>query len=181
MGVGATIGGNDAVGNTAAMMGGGVFISGGAFTMTGGTISGNKANGSNLNQGGGGVYVSGSGGSFTMAGGTISGNEASEGGGVSVDSGDFTMAGGTISGNTASAGNGGGVYVASDGIFMKKDIYAFGSSGIIYGMDATGTDKNTAVNGHAVYVSDGPKKRDNTANTANELYSTQSGAPGGWD
>jgi hypothetical protein len=85
----------------------GVYVVGGAFTMSGGTINGNSASF------GGGVVVS-SGASFTMSGGTISGNTSpSGGGGVDVSSGaSFTMSGGTISGNTASSSRGGGVYVS---------------------------------------------------------------------
>ena len=72
--------------------GGGVWVSGGSFTMTGGTITGNKAG-----DDGGGVCVS-DGGSFTMTGGTITGNEAEFGGGVAVFlSSSFTMTGGTVS------------------------------------------------------------------------------------
>ena len=85
--------------------GGGVYIDGGTFTMTGGTISGNTAN----FDGGGVELVNGT---FTMTGGTISGNSAYDwGGGVLVNNGTFTMSGGTISDNTAKT-FGGGVYVA---------------------------------------------------------------------
>jgi hypothetical protein len=111
--------GSKVTGNTASSSdsGGGVFVSGGAFTMNGGTISGNTYSPpSPYSAYGGGVYVSG--GTFTMNGGTISGNTAttssySSGGGVSVGSGTFTMNGGIISGNTASSYSayGGGVYV----------------------------------------------------------------------
>ena len=73
--------------------GGGVYVGGGTFTMTGGTIDGN------ISQIGGGVYV-GNGGTFTMTGGNISSNVATDkGGGVGVEaSGYFTMTGGTIGG-----------------------------------------------------------------------------------
>ncbi|GHU49019.1 hypothetical protein FACS1894200_07070 [Spirochaetia bacterium] len=75
--------------------GGGVYVAGGTFIMSGGTISGNT--GSN----GGGVY-----GSVIMSGGSISGNTTNgNGGGVY---GSVIMSGGSISGNTAN-GNGGGV------------------------------------------------------------------------
>ena len=57
--------------------GGGVYVNGGSFTMTGGEISGNAAE-----FGGGGVCVCW--GTFTMAGGMISGNSADYGGGVDV-------------------------------------------------------------------------------------------------
>jgi hypothetical protein len=103
--------------------GGGVYVDGGTFTMSGGEISGNSSSSSN----GGGVFVNG--GMFTMSGGEISGNEAySYGGGVFVNSsGTFTLSGGTISGNTAHA-YGGGVFVY--GTFTQ-------SGGTISGNSAT--------------------------------------------
>jgi len=79
--------------------GGGVYIGGGSFTMTGGTIN------NNTNSIGGGVYIGG--GSFTMTGGTINNNTSgpnqtqSFGGGVCISGGaSFIMSGGTISNNT---------------------------------------------------------------------------------
>ena len=99
----------DYSGNTASSTysgGGGVYVYGGTFTMSGGTISGNTGG-----NGGGGVYVSS--GTFTMNGGEISGNTArmdvappisgntaGEGGGVYVYGGTFIPNGGTVSGNT---------------------------------------------------------------------------------
>ena len=89
--------------------GGGVFVNGGEFTMTGGEISGNTSiNGS------GGVSIGVGTSTFNMTGGKISGNKANYGGGVYVD-GKFIMTGGEISGNKASvsdSGGGGGVYVS---------------------------------------------------------------------
>jgi uncharacterized repeat protein (TIGR02543 family) len=124
--------GGEISGNTA-NYGGGVSVSGGTFAMSGGTISGITASyGSGY---GGGVYVSG--GTFAMSGGTISGITASNGSGVSVSGGTFAMSGGAISGNTANYG--GGVYVSS-GMFTM-------SGGEISG--------NTANYGGGVYVSSG--------------------------
>jgi hypothetical protein len=106
--------------------GGGVFVDGGEFTMSGGEISGNTAAGS-----GGGVYVSS--GEFTMSGGEISGNTAgSGGGGVFVNNGTFTMSGGAVSGNTAELGAGvytnggfnmsGAAFVAQDNVvYLEHD------------------------------------------------------------
>jgi hypothetical protein len=90
MKTGATISG----GNTATS-GGGVYVSGGSFTMDGGVISGNSATGS-----GGGVYVYN--GAFTMTDGEISGNTAvTNGGGVYAQNGGsydfiFSKSGGGI-------------------------------------------------------------------------------------
>jgi hypothetical protein len=142
----------------------------GTFTQNDGTINGNST------RWGGGVYV-GSSGTFTQSGGEISGNSTSgDGGGVLVW-GTFTMSSGTISGNSAS--NGGGVWVI-DGTFTKQ------AGGIIYGSDASGTLRNTAINGdsygHAVYVPSSPvKKRDNTAGVGVTLDSRVSDSAGGWE
>ncbi|MDR1220703.1 MAG: hypothetical protein LBK73_13970 [Treponema sp.] len=156
-------------GNSAVQSSAGVGVSrGGTFTMNGGTISGNTArfNGS-------GVYMSG--GTFMQSGGTISGNSASFGGGVYVSSGTFTQSGGTISGNKASS-RGGGMYVYSSSTFTKQ------TGGVIYGSDASGTLKNTAPNGSAVYVDSSPtKKRNSTAGVGVTLDSTKSGSAGGWE
>jgi hypothetical protein len=141
---------------------------GGTFTMNGGTISGNTA----FN--GGGVNVNGSDGTFIMNGGTISGNTAPFGGGVYVGA-MFTMNGGAISGNTASY-NGGGVFVGSEGTFIKQ------SGGAIYGSDASSSLKNTAESdsyGHAVYVGTSPAKKRNT--TAGSGVMLNSGSSGGWE
>ncbi|MDR1901800.1 MAG: hypothetical protein LBQ88_05885 [Treponema sp.] len=195
--------GSKVSGNTSSSYGGGVFVSGGTFTMSGGTISGNTA--SSGGGGGGGVFVSG--GTFTMSGGTISGNTASsasvgKGGGVYVSSGGtFTMSGGTISGNTASSSFGGGVYVYLGAFTMSGGTISGNSSasgggvavtsgtftkqgGTIYGSNASSLLKNTAANGnsygHAVYVINGGK-RDTTAGTGVTLDSSVSGSSGGWE
>jgi fibronectin type 3 domain-containing protein len=154
-------------------LGGGVYVNSGTFTMTGGTISGNTSSG------GGGVYMYSSG-TFTMSGGTISGNNAtsSNGGGVCVSSSvTFTMSGGTISGNTSSNG-GGGVHVYANGTFTKS------GNSIIYGNDADASLKNTAASssyGHAVYIVSGSKKRNTTADASVALDSSLSGSAGGWE
>jgi TolB-like protein len=70
---GSKISGNIFYGDSDDGYGGGVFVDGGTFAMSGGTISGNFADA------GGGVYVYD--GTFTMSGGTISGNSADYGGG----------------------------------------------------------------------------------------------------
>jgi uncharacterized repeat protein (TIGR02543 family) len=188
--------------------GGGVFVYGGTFAMSGGTISGNSASASYY--GGGGVHVWS--GTFTMSGGTISGNTTSfRGGGVCIgnSSATFSMTGGTISGNsvTATAANaashGGGVYVTTGAFIMSSGVisgnsayygggvYVRGafdkqSGGIIYGSDANGVLKNTATSGddygHAIYVDTTPnEKRNTTAGTGITLDSATHGAAGGWE
>jgi hypothetical protein len=99
--------------------GGGVYVNGGTFTMSGGTISNNTASS------GGGVYIKD--GTFTMSGGTISGNTASSGGGVFV-LGSFTMTGGKISGNSTTS-TGGGVFVGVTDSNNKAYIGSFEMSG----------------------------------------------------
>ena len=98
--------------------GGGVFIKGGYFNMSGGTISGNTAgfDGADLESDDEetealyDLYTEGCGGGVFIEGGNISGSDA----------GIFTMTGGTIEGNNATAtrenyyqGNGGGVYIGA--------------------------------------------------------------------
>jgi hypothetical protein len=165
-----TMNGGAISGNTSSEYGGGVGVHNGSeFIMSGGTISNNQANW------GGGVCIRGDG-EFTMSDGTISGNTSSTyGGGVGmVDSGEFTMKGGTISGNTA-ASYGGGVGVAG-GTFTKT------GNSIIYGSNE-GANSNTSNSGqgHAAYVADGGKKRDNTADTGDDLNSGVAGSGGGWE
>jgi parallel beta-helix repeat protein len=115
-----------------------------------------------------------------MSDGEIIGNTAtSNGGGVYVlKDGTFTMSGGEISGNSVSSAtsNGGGVYIDSGGTFTKQ------SGGIIYGSNASSALKNTATNGHAVYViSPSSKRRNTTAGTGVTLDSTKNGSAGGWE
>jgi hypothetical protein len=122
--------------------GGGVYVQGGTFTMTGGTIRGNtvpgNANGPSY---GGGVCVEN--GTFTMSGGTIQENTVfgfGYGGGVCVQGGTFTMTGGTIK-NNEGGGWGGGVYVynsaftMSGGIIQQNTITAeinsYGGGGVL--------------------------------------------------
>jgi hypothetical protein len=144
--------------------GGGVYVDGGTFTMSGtAAIRGNNV----LSGGGGGVYVNG--GTFTMTGGVIENNTASgSGGGVAItgSGSTFTMTGGVIQNNAASF-IGGGVYIVSNSggtTFIK-------TGGIIDG-------NNTASNGRAVYL--GGKRRDTTVGTdaTGRLYAKYSG--GSW-
>ena len=96
--------------------GGGVYVDGGSFTMTGGSVSYNTAE-----HGGGGVYVFR--GSFTMSGGSVSDNTALDGGGIYVNNGNFNVfgtpritgnvKGGTISNGVLSGGTTENVYLKS--------------------------------------------------------------------
>lgn len=150
--------------NYASRQGGGILISGSAYTMTveGGIISGNTAG--RLN--GGGVYVFQS--TFNMKGGTISGNNANgtamegHGGGVYVNKGAFAIDGASIiSDNTANVG--GGVYVQGNG-----SVGSFTMTG--------GTIKNnkaTQGSGGAVFVEKG-----SFTMTSGTL--TENAAPKGW-
>jgi uncharacterized repeat protein (TIGR02543 family) len=94
--------------NRAAGNGGGVYMNGGEFTMSGGRITANNVSNSITSlPSGGGIFING--GSFTMTGGEISDNTATNGGGVYIN-GNFNMTGGTISDNKAT--DGGGIYLA---------------------------------------------------------------------
>jgi hypothetical protein len=126
--------GSKITGNAGGGDGGGVYVSGGTFTMSGGTISGNEVRSDSSSYGGGGVCVVG--GTFTMSGGTISGNKGlygmsyiytrDAGGGVYVSrGGTFTMSGNAqISGNTGS-----GVYVVGGAFTMSGNAQIRGNDG----------------------------------------------------
>ena len=124
--------------------GGGVYIGGGRFEMSGSAVITRNKTASSL--GGGGVFMNGSDtvyalNEFIMSGNAvISENTATNGngGGVYMNSApEVTMNGGSITGNTA-ANNGGGVYAFS-GTFTMND-------GTIAG------NKATAKNGGGVYA-----------------------------
>ena len=159
--------------------GGGVYIGGGRFEMSGSAVITRNKTASSL--GGGGVFMNGSDtvyalNEFIMSGNAvISENTATNGngGGVYMNSApEVTMNGGSITGNTA-ANNGGGVYAFS-GTFTMNDgtiagnkatakngggVYANGSTtftmtgGTIGG--STTVDANTAKYGGGVYVKNG--------------------------
>jgi len=106
--------------------GGGVWVAGGTFTMSGtAKISRNIVEGDSGGEGGGvhmykenseGVKLPS--GTFTMNGGEISGNEAWGSGGVSIHYGIFNMSGtAKISRNTATKWGSGGVKVYGDSTF----------------------------------------------------------------
>jgi hypothetical protein len=103
--------GSRITGNTSSSSGGGVYVNGGTFNLSGGSVSGNATS---IVSSGGGVYVVT--GTFDMSGGAVSGNTASyDGGGVYVsNNAAFNLSGGAVSGNTSSS-SGGGVYVSNDG------------------------------------------------------------------
>jgi hypothetical protein len=96
-------------GNTAVEHSGGAALAGSCI-MNGGEISGNQAN---YSFGGLSIFDS-----LTMNGGRINGNQSMSGGGIAVF-GAFIMNEGEIRGNYA-YGGAGGVFVASNGIFIMK-------------------------------------------------------------
>jgi len=189
--------------NSYSAVGGGVYVSGGTFTMNGGEISGNTVS-ANYSAYGGGVYVTSSG-TFTMNDGKISGNTVSAsssssnykygGGGVYVSGGTFTMNGGEISGNTASTSStsstlyvfGGGVYV-NQGRFTKNGGTIYGSNGDVTSNTVENKSGTLLDNrGHAVYVgsSSPAKKMENTVEPGVYLFfNYNNGNPvwsGGWE
>jgi hypothetical protein len=132
MKAGAKIFGNTVSSPSSRVYGGGVYVSGGNFTMSGGEISGNSVSAFPSSVYGGGVYVNS--GNFTMSGGEISGNSAPStgyGGGVYISDCNFTMSGGEISGNSGT--NGGGVSVGSNGSFTLSNGEISGNSGVYGG------------------------------------------------
>jgi len=158
-----------------ARAGGGISIySGAIFTMNNGMISKNNGNGS---YGGSGVQTDGI---FIMNGGTINGNisSASEAGrGIFVSpTGFFTMHGGVISGNT---GNGVFIdYFYSNGTFKKLTNGSEVNSGIIYGSEETGIDKDgfpLRNSGGAVYFDSSTILRRNTTVWETDQIDTTTG------
>lgn len=127
------ISGFDSVG-----VGGGVYVDGGSFIMTGGSIVSCNAAGN----GGGGVYLSNDA-SFTMTGGTIYNCSTNQydGGGVYVCAGcTFIMKGGAIDSCYAAQGVGGGVYAAGTFIMSGGEIRS------------CHTEDGTPADGGGVYV-----------------------------
>ena len=135
---GGEISGNRGTGTMPISGGGGVFMDGGTFTMTGGTIADNTAfrgggvrlqsgtfmmdgttarierntaTGPMLAGGGGGIFITGNG-TVHIAAGEINNNTASNGGGVRIEGttpNAFTMTGGAMTSNSATAGVGGAI------------------------------------------------------------------------
>jgi len=163
--------------------GGGVYVNGGTFNMSGGIISNNTADTSEKKSvadyfgRGGGVAVL-NGGTFNMSDGTISNNSAAEGGGVFIglathknkdDNSDankyaastFTMTGGTVDGNVAYKGEGGGIYIKGEGTITSGNI------------TNNETKTTTDLGGGGIYVeNDGSLKLKNaiiTENTADNF------------
>ena len=131
---GGAISGNTAPGD----LGGGVYVSGGTFTMNGGTITSNTA------KKGGGVYLTNYStykSTFTMNGGTISGNTANIGGGVyncdNYQTNTIKVSGNpVISGNTNAAGK-------EENFYMENSLNMI----IIYGPLSTGASIGVSVPG----------------------------------
>jgi hypothetical protein len=148
------------------------------FTLNEGTISYNEARGTYA----GGVAVT----YFTMNGGSILHNTAATNGGGVGSTGfypefpTFTMTGGIIAENQAGE-YGGGVYIMDGGVFKKEPLTTGGSSGVIYGYDSANPGSNKVLglgievdHGHAVYIENGPKKRETTVSPDQTLDSTVS-------
>lgn len=135
--------------------GGGVYVDGGSFEMSGGTISA-----CNATNAGGGVYVSS--GSFKMSGGSIEDCTAHEGAGVKVyasngKTASFSMTGGEIQNcNT-------------DGV----SIYAIGSGTSEFTMTGGTIEDN---GGYGVWVDNGSAVMSGGSVTCSELYDIRIGS-----
>jgi hypothetical protein len=193
------------VDTSGAAYGGGVYVTGGSFTMNGGTISNNTNTGYG-DAAGGGVYVTG--GSFTMSGtAVISGNtvtthatptinnDTAAGGGVYVTGtgASFTMSGtAVISGNKAIATNtnafGGGVEVRGSFTMEGGRISgneAKANAATVTTVTDTDPDPDLSITfGHAsgggVYVQNGTFTMKNNAEISdNEATATAGNAFGG--
>ena len=151
--------------------GGGVYMKGGMFEMSGGSIADNNAG-----YNGGGVYMQG--GTFTMSGGSVTNNYAPQnGGGVYMDGGTFTISSGEISGNIARY-SGGGVFMyntgSGDGTFTM-------SGGEISGNVAYANGVDNPRGGGGVFVSGGYEGFVMTGGTiiSNSVQSSSSAYGGG--
>ena len=158
-----------------ALCGGGVYVEGGSFYLTGGLIDHNyardietkKSNASRSyhKNAGGGVYV-GENSTMVMSGGTISYNESSrEGGGISLGwlnrnkgayfdkyISTFTMNGGTITHNVATSTGGGLNVTAGYQGFLNAGTFTYNMA---YGNEyQTGDSKSewTVYSGGAIYI-----------------------------
>jgi hypothetical protein len=177
-------------GNTAGRYGGGVYVDGGTFTMSGGAVNDNRSYFSDnapyenhTEAYGGGVYVSGDG-TFIMNGGAVSGNTVTSnkyhtyGGGVYVDSGTFSMSGGAVNGNNATVNNGGynsyggGVGVGDSGIFKI-------SGGAVNGNNATNRSDAMYPYGGGVSVKGGSFIMSGGAISGNLAYNQGAACGGG--
>jgi hypothetical protein len=179
-----TIDGGTIAGNQAVVDGGGIQIEWSAkVIINNGVISGNTAGAS-----GGGIMLDRRTSNLTINGGAITGNTAGQmGGGVYVSmvnggTPSFTMTGGTLAENQAGT-SGGGVCIEDGGVFTKQPLTPNASSGVIYGYSADNSSSNFVKSsfgyeedkGHAVYVENGPKKRETTVGPDQHLDAT-----GGW-
>jgi hypothetical protein len=166
-------------GDSAYGYGGGVFLGGGTFSMSGGAVSGNTA------FLGGGVHIT-YGGIFTMSGGAVSGNTASNGGGVFLGGGTFSMSGGAVSGNFAFVYGGGVSVLWGDTFSMSGGAVSGNSAAYGGGVSVNGetftmyggvVSGNTAYDGGGVLIeyggiftmSDGAVSG-NTANLGGGVY-----------
>ena len=141
--------------------GGGVYVAGGTFNLSGGNVQYNTNSGSDKH--GAGIYLAS--GSVSMTGGSVIANTgASLGGGAYVADGTFTLSSGNIgaSGSANSANKGGGVYVA-DGTFNL-------SGGNVQYNTTSGSDKH----GAGIYLASG-----SVSMTGGEIISNSAGAGGG--
>ena len=137
-----TVSGGFFEGCTAAGDGGGVYLGSGTFSMDGGEFLSCSA------QNGGGVYLGG--GTFSMAGGSFeSCTAARDGGGVYLSAGTFQMPGGTVQSCTAE--NGGGAYLAGGAFQMAGGIFetcrATANGGAVCIMNGTASISNGTIRG----------------------------------
>jgi hypothetical protein len=150
---------------------GGVYVSGGSFTMSGGEICENST------YGGGSGGISFEGGSFTMTGGEIHHNDASTyvgafraafGGGVFIYNASFTMTGGEIHHNTMSGSSDGGGVAIDIGKFtlnggkIYDNIAGYAGGGVFLGSGTIFdfiageiTDNTSTYNGGGIFAETG--------------------------
>ena len=129
-----SLSGNQIIGNTALVQGGGMYIDG-MLTVANSTIKGNTALRSGAVGNGGGIRLNGGKNCLEVTNSIISDNKADSGGGVHAD-GKVIFCSGTVQGNSAEKASGGGIY-AGGGLTFE---------------DGTVSQNTAAENGGGMYV-----------------------------
>ncbi|MBR5341385.1 MAG: hypothetical protein IK151_05615 [Erysipelotrichaceae bacterium] len=130
---------NTDINNNTASEGGVVYIEGGTINISAGTIQNNTASIS-------GGFIYGTNGQITISDGTIKENVAENGNGGAIyymGSGNVNISGGSFTGNIANNGYGGVLYQSA------------GTATLSGGTIGKESEENRAINGSAVFVSDG--------------------------
>ncbi|MCM1309030.1 MAG: hypothetical protein NC223_10570, partial [Butyrivibrio sp.] len=174
--------------------GGGVFVFGGSFEMSGGTITRNECTGGTgtVYTMGGGIFVNGSGAEVTLSGGTVSHNKANYAGAVGANNGSVTLSGVNLSNNSAVRddylGGGGALHITSgatvimtDGIISENNSTSYGgairleANGKFVMNGGTVSENKAEEEGGAVYLHSGDMEINGGTISGNEARTTGGG------